>query len=137
MKKTQKKTTLLACCCCFFVFLWVAPSFTSIPIHHLESTFPQGNVVAKCCRAHICHGAQLSHCSIQSKSTSKTVPCQSVHAWCRPTALSTALASSEQRAVGSLAMIDGIQAVHCDPAKAHTEANTLTQNCSGGPYTGV
>ena len=28
-------------------------------------------------------------------------------------------------------MIDGIQAVYCDPAKAHTEANTLTQSCSG------
>ncbi|CAL8243778.1 unnamed protein product [Lota lota] len=56
-------------------------------------------------------------------------------AWRMPMAPSSALppslASSEQRAVGSLAMIDGIQAVHCDPAKAHTEANTLTQNCSG------
>jgi len=41
------------------------------------------------------------------------------------------LASSQQRTVGSLAMIDGIQAVHCDPAKAHTQANTLNQNCSG------
>ena len=56
-------------------------------------------------------------------------------AWRLPMAPSSALpqslVSSEQRAVGSLAMIDSIQAVHCEPAKAHTEANTLTQNCSG------